>query len=529
MGRSKKMISLISVCCLVLGLFAGCGNARADGKTTSAQITKSESEIKATTTPTEEVTKDEKEKAEGSTEKPNAETAAPKSSLAVPSTCGQLQVSGTRLVDEKGNPVQLKGISTHGIAWFWQYVNAEAFTQFREEWQANVIRLAMYTDENSGYCSDGDREQLKQLVRDGVQYATDADMYVIVDWHILSDGNPQTHKAEAIEFFAEMTREFADHNNVIYEICNEPNGSATWSDVKSYAQEVIPVIRGNDADAVILIGTPNWSQYVDQAAADPVTGFDNLMYTLHFYAATHTDSLRQTLIAAVDAGLPVFVSEYGICDASGNGVIDEAQANAWVDVMNQYQISYVMWNLSNKDESSSILVSSCTKTSGFTQEDLSTSGIWLINMLKSQNSNSDSARGSTSDVNAANQNTADDSKTAADTKTGTGASAAGAGEIIKCGDIEITAVMDQSWEAEGKTFYKYVLSLKNTAGSACSSWEVDVNFNEAFTLSDSWNGDYTVNGNVLHITAKDYNGSIDAGGSVGDVGFIVSGSTNLSL
>lgn len=147
MGRSKKMISLISVCCLVLGLFAGCGNAEADGKTTSAQITKSESEIKATTTPTEEVTKDEKEKAEGSTEKPNAETAPPKSPAGSAINMWTTPGSQHEAVDEKGNPVQLKGISTHGIAWFWQYVNAEAFTQFREEWQANVICLKAYTDE----------------------------------------------------------------------------------------------------------------------------------------------------------------------------------------------------------------------------------------------------------------------------------------------------------------------------------------------------------------------------------------------
>ena len=142
-------------------------------------------------------------------------------------------------------------------------------------------------------------------------------MYAIIDWHILSDGNPQTHQSEAKTFFSEMSKEFAKNTNVLYEICNEPNGNTSWSQIKSYAQEVIPAIRKNDPDAVILVGTPNWSQYVDQAAADPIRGYDNIMYTLHFYADTHRDSLQSTMVSALSKGLPIFVSEYGICDASG--------------------------------------------------------------------------------------------------------------------------------------------------------------------------------------------------------------------
>lgn len=205
---------------------------------------------------------------------------------------GGLSVAGTQLVDSAGNPVQLRGISTHGLAWFPDYVNADCIRQLKEEWGMNVFRLAMYTAESGGYCTGGSRDDLKALVRDGVKYATDCGMYVIIDWHILSDGNPNTYIDEAKAFFEEMSREYADYTNVIYEICNEPNGGTSWSDVKAYAEQVIAVIRENDADGIILVGTPNWSQYVEQAAADPITDYSNIMYTLHFYAATHTDSLR---------------------------------------------------------------------------------------------------------------------------------------------------------------------------------------------------------------------------------------------
>lgn len=300
---------------------------------------------------------------------------------AAPSGLEPLHVEGTRLVGESGSPVQLRGISTHGLAWFPEYVNEACFRQLRQEWHANVVRLALYSAEYGGYCSGGDQEQLKALVRCGVEYATRQDLYVILDWHILSDGNPQIYKEDAKAFFQEMSREYAGYPNVLYEICNEPNGGTGWQEIKSYAQEVIGVIRANDPDAVILVGTPNWSQYVDQAAADPIQGYDNLMYTLHFYAATHRDELRDRMTAAVEAGLPVFVSEYGICSADGNGSLDEAEADRWVETMDRYGISYVAWNLSNKNEASAVIAPSCTKTSKFGEADLSGSGRWLYEML----------------------------------------------------------------------------------------------------------------------------------------------------
>lgn len=312
---------------------------------------------------------------------PEADEKDSVSGPACPSVNGALHVEGTQLADQHGNPVQLRGISTHGLAWFPDYVNDGCFHQLRNEWNANVVRLAMYTAEYGGYCTGGDKEALKQLIADGVEYAKKYDMYVIIDWHILSDSNPNIYVEEAKAFFQETAARYAGENHVLYEICNEPNGGTTWADIKSYAAEVLPVIRAQDEDAVILVGTPNWSQFVDQAAEDPITEYDNLMYTLHFYAATHTDDLRAKMADAVKDGLPVFVSEYGICDASGSGAIDEAQAGLWVEAMDSLGISYVAWNLSNKEETSAMIRSTCDKTSWFTPDDLSPSGQWVFHTL----------------------------------------------------------------------------------------------------------------------------------------------------
>lgn len=295
---------------------------------------------------------------------------------------GALRVEGTRLVGQNGETVRLTGMSTHGINWFPEYVNEEGFKTLRDDWKTNCVRLALYTEEYNGYCSGGNREELKTLVKNGVEYAGDLGMYAVIDWHILSDQDPNVHKAEAVEFFREMSACFKDQSHVLYEICNEPNGYATWDSIKQYAREVIPVIRANDPDGVIIVGTPVWSQEIQKAAEDPLE-YDNLMYALHFYAATHTDWLRERLESCVAQGLPVFVSEFGLCDASGNGANDFFQAGQWMDLLEKNQISCLCWNLANKGESSSVIVPGCGKTSGWLEEDLSEGGRWIREYFRS--------------------------------------------------------------------------------------------------------------------------------------------------
>ena len=288
---------------------------------------------------------------------------------------GALRVEGTQLVDRDGNAVQLKGVSTLGIVWFPQFVNKDAFADIKS-WGGNTIRLAMYTEEYDGYLSGGNKEEQLNRLDEGIKAATELDMYVIVDWHILSDGNPNQHKEEAKTFFADMSAKYKDYDNVIYEICNEPNGGTTWEDIRSYAEEVIPVIRNNAKTAVIIVGTPTWSQDVDAVAAHPLEEA-NVMYACHYYAATHKQELRDKVKKALDAGTPVFISEYSICDASGNGGIDYDEAEKWAEFTDANQLSYIQWNLANKEETSSLIKSGCDKTSGWTDEDLTKTGLWL--------------------------------------------------------------------------------------------------------------------------------------------------------
>ncbi len=291
----------------------------------------------------------------------------------------KLKVTGTKLTDTSGKTIRLKGISTLGLR-YPEFITEESFKTFRDEWGADTIRLALYTDEPGGYCTDGDKEELKRILTDGVDIATGLSMYVIVDWHILYDKSPMVYKDEALRFFDEMSERFKDYTNVIYEICNEPQGSPFATVIRPYAEEVIPVIRKHSPDSVIIVGTNEWSQDVDDVIGQRLED-ENVVYALHFYAATHKDKLRSKTLKALDAGIPVFISECNICDASGDGIIDRESGQQWLDLADKYDISYIVWNLSNKDESSSILKPDVTTLSHWSDEEYSESALWFKNRM----------------------------------------------------------------------------------------------------------------------------------------------------
>ncbi|MGN0437423.1 MAG: glycoside hydrolase family 5 protein [Lachnospiraceae bacterium] len=313
---------------------------------------------------------------------------------------GRLSVSGTNIVDANGKVTQLRGVSLHGIQHtngsttaFKDYVNYSAFRILRDEWGVNMIRIPVYTNEG-GYCQ-GNSAAMDATIQSAVSYATQLGMYIIIDWHILSDGNPQTYQNQAISFFSNYANKYKNNNNVIYEICNEPNG-VDWTTVKAYAVPVIKTIRSYDKNALIVVGTPQWSQLPTwggySAADNPITSQDiggsgtslakNVLYSIHFYAATHYSDIQSNVTYAHNKGLPIFCTEFGISDASGNGNVDVSNANTWMNLFKQYHISFACWNLSNNNETSAMLKTSCTKLYGWKNEDLTTSGTWFVNTVR---------------------------------------------------------------------------------------------------------------------------------------------------
>lgn len=295
---------------------------------------------------------------------------------------GQLSVKNGQLVDKSGKGYQLRGMSTHGLTWFPEFVNESAFKTLRDDWNTNVVRLAMYVDEwGNGQCYMGNKSGSLELLEKGVDICIKLDMYVIIDWHVLNPGDPSKYTNEAKSFFETVSKRYAKYPNVIYEICNEPNGGASWSgNIKPYAEKIIPVIRKNAPNSVIIVGTPTWSQEIDKPLSDPLN-YKNVMYAFHFYAATHA-GLRSNVENCVAQGLPVFVSEFGTCDASGGGANDFNETQKWLSYFDKQGISYCNWSICNKDETCSVLRPGTSANGNWSESDLTENGKWMRNWFR---------------------------------------------------------------------------------------------------------------------------------------------------
>lgn len=261
---------------------------------------------------------------------------------------GQLAVKGAQLVGQDGQPVQLKGISFGWHCLALRFYNPSSVRQLVNDWGANVVRCSIGLDLNAD-AFNRDPKLGYACVDSIVQGARETGAYVIIDFH-----SHQNNLKWAKEFFETVSKKYGGCPNVIYELWNEPL-QIEWRECKEYAEELIPIIRRNAPKAVILVGTPTWSQDIHLADADRIQGYDNIMYVLHFYAATHTQYLRDRLEQCVNNGLPVFISECGGMTADGDGHLDPEQWKAWMQVADKHKVSWVAWSVHDKDEVCSFL------------------------------------------------------------------------------------------------------------------------------------------------------------------------------
>ncbi|WP_103528119.1 glycoside hydrolase family 5 protein [Streptomyces sp. SM12] len=293
---------------------------------------------------------------------------------------GALEVCGVRLCGEDGQEVQLRGMSSHGTQWFENCLTDGSLDALAYDWGADVLRVSTYVQEG-GYETDPAR--FTDIASRVIDQATDRGMYVVVDWHQLSPGDPNVNTAAAKRFFTEITARHGDQDNLIYEIANEPNG-VSWTGIKSYAEEVIPVVRAGAPDAVVLVGTRAWSSFglsegaTEQEIANNPVNADNIMYTFHFYAASHGDFYLQALARTADK-LPVFVTEFGTQDYAGEGANDFAMSQRYLDLMAEKNISWINWNFSDDWRSGAVFnTGTCAADGPWTGPGvLKEAGVWI--------------------------------------------------------------------------------------------------------------------------------------------------------
>jgi len=294
-------------------------------------------------------------------------------------THGALSVLGNQIVDKNNQAVSFAGTS-----FFWSnnswggeaFYNPQTVSWLVSDWDINIVRAAMGVEDSGGYLSD--RNNNKAKVNTVVSAAINEDIYVIIDWH---SHHAENYQADAIAFFQEMATLYGQYDNVIYEIYNEPL-QVSWDNViKPYATAVIAAIRAIDPNNLIVVGTPTWSQDVDIASLNPITGYSNIAYTLHFYAATHKQSLRNKAITALNNGIALMVTEWGAVSANGNGAVDQVSTNDWMTFLCNNNISHCNWSVNDKLEGASALVQGASTTGNWSMSDLTPSGQLVRNIV----------------------------------------------------------------------------------------------------------------------------------------------------
>ena len=292
---------------------------------------------------------------------------------------GALSVQGNRIVDGHGEVVSFAGPSLFWGNKGWaektsftpdEYYNPAVVAYVQREWNAAIIRIAMGSESRGGYIADPQGRMEKVVTV--IDAAIIEGMYVIVDWHSHhAEDNPEA----AVEFFEQIATRYGKNPNLIYEIYNEPLRKTDWASViKPYSERVIRAIRGIDPDNLIVVGTQSWSQDVDKAADDPIEGFSNLVYALHFYAGTHKQDLRDKADYAMSKGLALMVTEWGTVNANGDGGPDVEETRAWVEWMRENDLSHCNWSMHSKAEGASILITGSSPDANWTDENFSPSG-----------------------------------------------------------------------------------------------------------------------------------------------------------
>ena len=287
---------------------------------------------------------------------------------------GALSVKGNQIVNSNGEAVSFAGNSFFWSNTGWEgaaFYNKHAVKWLQDDWKATIVRCAMAADPEieGGYLDDpvGNEKRVDRVVKAAIDYG----LYVIIDWH---SHHAEDNEAEAIAFFQKMAKKYGKHPNIIYEIYNEPL-KISWDDiVKPYSEKLIAAIRKIDANNLIIVGTTTWSQDVNIASENPITGFSNIAYALHFYAGTHKEALRKKAQVALDNGIALMVTEWGTVNANGDGGANAASVAEWMDFMKKNKLSHCNWAVDDKKEGASVVHPGADPKGGWSEEDLTESG-----------------------------------------------------------------------------------------------------------------------------------------------------------
>lgn len=295
---------------------------------------------------------------------------------------GALKVVAGKILNSKNVAPQLRGISLSWSIWAGKkYYNADVVNWLHTDFNISVLRVSMAVQPDGGYLQYP--EEQEKLVMETIDAAIKRGVYVLIDWH---DHHADEHLEQSKKFFAKMAKKYAGKPNVIYEIFNEPE-RITWQKVKDYSMAVITEIRKYDAKNIIVVGSPHWDQDIDIVAKDPIKGFNNIAYSFHFYASepSHQEVLMKRADEAIAGGLPIFVTEWGVGEANGDGIFDLEKTNKWLSWMEKHKLSWANWNITDKKETTALLEPGASPKGKWKIEMLSPAGKYIRTQLRNLN------------------------------------------------------------------------------------------------------------------------------------------------
>ncbi|WP_456297022.1 cellulase family glycosylhydrolase [Vibrio sp. AK197] len=417
-----------------------------------------------------------------------------------------LSVSGNQILS--GGEVT----SFAGNSFFWsntgweqeKMYNANVVKWLKDDWKSSIVRVAIGADNNGSYLEDPNGNLARAYTV--IDAAIENDMYVIIDFHT---HHGEDKKASAIAFFEQMATRYGDNNNVIYEIYNEPL-AVSWSNViKPYAQDVISAIRAIDPDNLIVVGTPNWSQDVDVASQDPISG-TNIAYSLHFYAGTHGQFLRDKAATALNNGIPLMVTEWGAVNADGNGGVAQNSVDQWVEFLKTNNITNLNWAVSDKNEGASIIKPGVNPQGNWSASDLTASGSYVKNII----------------ANWGTEVEAGDDDTGADTgedSSNDGSSDSGSNDDSGSNtpsSVTCEHVITSSWPGG----FQGAIRITNHGNNPINGWNVNWSYGDGTTITQSWGSNLS---GSYHASNLVWNATIAPEQSV-EVGFIGNGNGDAS-
>ena len=287
---------------------------------------------------------------------------------------GRLSVKGNTVVDQHGDPVTLHGMSLY--CWSsngTQFYNASAINHFVQDWKCTVIRIPILPN---AYRPNPTNEIIK--VKTVVDACLANGIYALVDWHAM--GGAQNDVASAQAFFSTLAAAYGNTPNIMYEPWNEPV-QEPWPVIKAYHEAIITTIRAIDPANLIICGSRHWDQECDEASRSPITISTNVAYSIHFYAATHRQSLRDNGSQALKNGVALFCTEYGTSSASGGGAYDPVETQLWWNWLDANQVSCANWSVAALGETSAAFQPDASATGPWTDAMLKPSGLLVRNYL----------------------------------------------------------------------------------------------------------------------------------------------------